>query len=48
VAEVEQDVRDRQETGEAVELEDVGLVLMLFQALPFSSPRPDGLSEGHT
>jgi DNA-binding transcriptional ArsR family regulator len=48
VAEVEQDVRDRQAAGEAVELEDVGLVLMLFQALPFSSPRPDGLADGHS
>ena len=48
VAEVEQDVSDRQAAGEAVEVEDVGLVLMLFQALPFSSPRPAGLTDGHS
>jgi DNA-binding transcriptional ArsR family regulator len=44
VAEIEEDVRTREASGEAGEIEDVGLVLMLFQALPFSSPRP----EGHT
>ena len=42
VAEIEQDVRDREAKGEAGELEDVGLVMMLFQALPFSAPRPEG------
>jgi DNA-binding transcriptional ArsR family regulator len=47
VAEVEQDVHDREAAGEAVEVEDVGLVLMLFQALPFSSPRRDNLADGH-
>jgi hypothetical protein len=47
VAEVEQDVRDREAAGEAVEREDVGLVLMLFQALPFSSPRPEGHTDAH-
>jgi DNA-binding transcriptional ArsR family regulator len=38
----EQDVRDREAKGELGELEDVGLVMMLFQALPFSAPRPEG------
>ena len=42
VADIEQDVRDREAKGEAGELEDVGLVMMLFQALPFSAPRPEG------
>ena len=42
VAEIEQDVSDREAKGEAGELEDVGLVMMLFQALPFSAPRPEG------
>jgi DNA-binding transcriptional ArsR family regulator len=42
VGEIEQEVHDREAAGEAPELEDVGLVMMLFQALPFSSPRPEG------
>jgi DNA-binding transcriptional ArsR family regulator len=36
VAEIEQDVAAREARGEAGELEAVGLVLMQFQALPFS------------
>ncbi len=36
VAEVEEDTREREAAGEAVELEDVGLVVMLFEAMPFS------------
>jgi hypothetical protein len=40
VAEIEEDVRARHAGGEADELEDVGLVMMLFEALPFSGPHP--------
>ena len=36
VAEIEQEVKAREAAGEAEALEDVGLVLMQFQALPFS------------
>ena len=39
VAEIEQEVAAREAAGEAEELEDVGLVLMQFQALPFTGPR---------
>jgi hypothetical protein len=41
VADIEEDVRTRHAEGEAGELEDVGLVMMLFEALPFSGPRED-------
>ncbi len=41
VAEIEEDVRERHTNGEAGALEDVGLVIMLFEALPFSGRRPD-------
>src|SRR4051794_177843 len=47
VAEIEKEARAREAAGEAGEIEDVGLVMMLFQALPFSSPRPDGHTESH-
>ena len=47
VAEIEGDVQAREESGDAGEIEDVGLVMMLFQARPFSSPRPEGNTEGH-
>ena len=36
VAEIEQEVAAREAAGDAESLEDVGLVLMQFQALPFS------------
>jgi DNA-binding transcriptional ArsR family regulator len=36
VAEIEEDMTERHVSGEAGELEDVGLVMMLFQAQPFS------------
>jgi DNA-binding transcriptional ArsR family regulator len=36
VAEIEADMTERHVSGEAGELEDVGLVMMLFQAQPFS------------
>jgi len=39
VAEIEEDMTERHVKGEAGELEDVGLVMMLFQALPFSGPQ---------
>ncbi len=39
VAEIEAGVEERRTKGDAGELEDVGLVMMLFQALPFSGPR---------
>jgi DNA-binding transcriptional ArsR family regulator len=42
VGEIERDVRDREARGEAGDIEDVGVVMMLFQALPFSAPRPAG------
>ena len=42
VAQVEEDTRGREAAGEELELEDVGLVLMLFQAMPFSRARPGG------
>ena len=45
VAEVEEDTREREAAGEELELEDVGLVLMLFEAMPFSRARPDGQAE---
>jgi DNA-binding transcriptional ArsR family regulator len=41
VAEIEQEVAARATAGEAGTLEDVGLVLLQFQAQPFSGPRPD-------
>jgi DNA-binding transcriptional ArsR family regulator len=47
VGEIEQEVRDREAAGEAGELDDVGVVMMLFQALPFSSPRPEGYTDSH-
>jgi DNA-binding transcriptional ArsR family regulator len=40
VAEIEAGVREREARGAAGELEDVGLVLMQFQALPFSRAEP--------
>jgi DNA-binding transcriptional ArsR family regulator len=40
VSEIEAGVRDREAQGAAGELEDVGLVLMQFQAMPFSRTRP--------
>jgi DNA-binding transcriptional ArsR family regulator len=40
VADIEASVRDREARGEAGELEDVGLVLMQFQAQPFSRAQP--------
>jgi hypothetical protein len=40
VAEIEGEVREREERGAAGELEDVGLVLMQFRALPFSRAQP--------
>ena len=40
VAEIEEDVKERERSGEPVELENVGLVMMLFEALPFSAARP--------
>jgi hypothetical protein len=44
VSEIEEDVRTRHAEGTAGELEDVGLVMMLFEALPFSGPHaPDHL-----
>lgn len=36
VAEIEAEVRAREASGEAADVEDVGLVMMLFEALPFS------------
>jgi DNA-binding transcriptional ArsR family regulator len=39
VAEIEAGVEERRAKPDAGELEDVGLVMMLFQALPFSGPR---------
>ena len=38
VAEIEEDVKTRHAEGKADELENVGLVMMLFEALPFSGP----------
>jgi hypothetical protein len=40
VAQVEEDVREREAAGEELQLEDVGLVLMLFEAMPFSRRPP--------
>ena len=40
VAQVEEDTRGREAAGEELELEDVGLVLMLFEAMPFSRRPP--------
>ena len=45
VAEVEEDVRDREAAGEELELEDVGLVMMLFEAMPFSRRPPQGAGD---
>lgn len=49
VAEIEAGVRDREARGAAGELEDVGLVLMQFQAMPFSRSNPvrDGDGQHH-
>jgi DNA-binding transcriptional ArsR family regulator len=33
---IERDLRERQEAGEEIQLEDVGFAMMLFEALPFS------------
>ncbi len=41
VADIEEDMRARVDADEAGELEDVGLVMMLFEALPFSSALVD-------
>lgn len=38
VADIEEDMRARVDADQAGEIEDVGLVMMLFEALPFSSP----------
>ena len=46
VAEVEEDTRGREAAGEAVELEDVGLVLMLFEAMPFSRQQQPAAVDG--
>ena len=46
VAEVEADTRGREAAGEAVELEDVGLVLMLFEAMPFSRQQQPAAVDG--
>lgn len=40
VSKIEREAREREASGEAAQLEDVGLVLMLFQALPFSRQVP--------
>jgi len=45
VAEVEEDTRGREAAGEALELEDVGLVLMLFEAMPFSRQQPPAVGD---
>ena len=34
---IERDLEERVEAGEEVQLEDVGLAMMLFEALPFST-----------
>ena len=46
VAEVEEDTRGREAAGEPVELEDVGLVLMLFEAMPFSRQQQPAAVDG--
>jgi len=46
VSEIEADVRDREARGAAGELEDVGLVLMQFQAMPFSRGRTPPSHDG--
>ena len=46
VAEVEEDTRGREAAGEAADLEDVGLVLMLFEAMPFSRQQQPAAVDG--
>jgi len=46
VAEIEQEVVARAESGDGAPLEDVGLVLMQFQALPFSRSGRDQRHDG--
>ena len=46
VAEVEEDTREREAAGEDLELEDVGLVIMLFEAMPFSRQQQPAAVDG--
>ena len=41
VEKITEEAKEREAAGTAGEIEDVGLVMMLFEALPFSSPRRD-------
>ncbi len=46
VERITDEVNEREAAGTGGEIEDVGLVMMLFQALPFSAARPPGHRDG--
>ena len=46
VERITEDVREREAGGTAGELEDVGVVMMLFEALPLGGPRPAVAPDG--
>jgi DNA-binding transcriptional ArsR family regulator len=46
VERITDEVNEREAAGTGGEIEDVGLVMMLFRALPFSAARPPGHQDG--